>query len=96
MTEGIRKWNWETKSKRKRIDEEWNIDLRNDRRKKERKLRDEKWEKKEWWGMKYWIKEWQKEEGKETEKRKLRENELEMKKKGRKWKDFKRRKIAYI
>ena len=36
------KENWETKSKRKRNDEEWNIDLRNDRRKKESKLRDEK------------------------------------------------------
>ena len=42
MTEGRRWGNWETKSKRKRNDEEWNIDLRNDRRKKFRKLRDEK------------------------------------------------------
>ena len=42
MTVGRRKGNWETKSKRKRNDEEWNIDLRNDRRKKERKLRDDK------------------------------------------------------
>ena len=42
MTEGRKKGNWETKSKRKRNDEEWNIDLRNDRKKKERKLRDKK------------------------------------------------------
>ena len=34
MTEGRRWGNWETKSKRKRNDEEWNIDWRNDSRKK--------------------------------------------------------------
>ena len=42
MSERRKKGNWETTSKRKRHDEEWKIDLRNDRRKKERKLRDEK------------------------------------------------------
>ena len=42
MTEGRSKGNWETTRKRKRNDEEWNMDLRNDRRKKERKLRDDK------------------------------------------------------
>ena len=40
MTEGRGEGNWETKSKRKRNDEEWKIDLRNDRMKKVRKLRD--------------------------------------------------------
>ena len=73
MTEGRRKGNWETKIKRKRNDQEWKIDLRNDRRKKERKLRDDNWEKKEWWGMKDWFKEWEKKEGKETERRQVRE-----------------------
>ena len=73
MTEGRGEGNWETKSKRKRNDEEWKIDLRNDRRKKVRKLIDDKEEKKEWWGMKDWFKEWQKEEGKETERRQGRE-----------------------
>ena len=42
MTERRRKGNWETKSKRKRNDEEWNIDLRNDRKKKERKTERQK------------------------------------------------------
>ena len=74
MTEGRRKGNWETTRKRKRNDEEWNMDLRNDRRKKERKLRDDKEKKKEWWGMKDWFKKWQREEGKETGRRQGREN----------------------
>ena len=51
----------------------WKIDLRNDRRKKERKLGDDKEEKMEWWGMKDWFKEWLKEEVKEIERRKVRE-----------------------
>ena len=73
MTEGRRLGNWETKSKRKRNDQEWKIDVRNDRRKKERKLRDDNGEKKEWWGMKDWFKKWEKEEGKETERGQVRE-----------------------
>ena len=42
MTKGRRKGKWETKCKRKRNDEEWNIDVRNDRMNKEKKLRAEK------------------------------------------------------
>ena len=42
MTNGRRKGNWETRSKRKRNDEEWKIDLRNEKKKKVIKLRDEK------------------------------------------------------
>ena len=42
MTDGRRKRNWETTSKRIRNDEEGNIDLRNDKKKTEREVIDEK------------------------------------------------------